>query len=285
MKHAYLSGNTTLEIQQALNRLADQIDNGNGEGSFVWRPGGVSNKNTLISWAEVMNVITQSSAPILLFCDNSLAPCQIPSGGPYDMKGARISGIALLNSSNAISVDMADGAILQNLGGVTDTMLLSANPTTGPCLIFTQFGSNSRDFVIERGAQIQNNGSVPMIEIVNGQLFLFGITVAAQVVGGSLNAPFINAQNGSTVVLFLQTSPAGLSNDWLSGGGNLLAACDASYQPPTLALHTGSLSRLYLDQAQGVSYNPTNVGDWNNNAPTDVMNALDRIAAKITPIP
>lgn len=44
-------------------------------------------------------------------------------------------------------------------------------------------------------------------------------------------------------------------------------------------------SNLIFQPAEQLSYTPTALGDWSGSAPTDLQNALDRIAAHVGPIP
>jgi hypothetical protein len=51
---------------------------------------------------------------------------------------------------------------------------------------------------------------------------------------------------------------------------------------------SGFLGALTLGEnaeSQGVNYAATTVANWSGTNPTDLRNALDRIAAKIGPIP
>ena len=54
---------------------------------------------------------------------------------------------------------------------------------------------------------------------------------------------------------------------------------------PVLASLVGYDLNLDIQSATDVSYTPAVLADWSGTAPTSVANALDRIAAKITPIP
>lgn len=69
-----------------------------------------------------------------------------------------------------------------------------------------------------------------------------------------------------------------------SGSGQLaidLVEITANRAPPDAGTPTIDDSSSF----EGLSYNPSVLADWSGTPPTDVRNALDRIAAKITPIP
>lgn len=268
-----------LELER---RIAEGFATSPGGSGIVWRPGAPPGQGVLTTWPEVMEQIADSPSPLVVLCDNSLAPCEIPPG-TYDMRGATFSGVSIVASSNAISVEIQDGAFLQDLAGVTDTMLLAAAPTSGPCLTFSQLAGASRVFVLERGAQLQNNGTGPMIHVASPDVFLLATVMAATLSPGSSGSAVVDAAAGSTVLAFVQTSPGALCTDWLSGAGGLLVAADASYQAPSLASHTGGETVLFIDQALSTGYNPSNPGDW-STVPTTVGQALDLIAAKISPV-
>jgi hypothetical protein len=55
--------------------------------------------------------------------------------------------------------------------------------------------------------------------------------------------------------------------------------------PPTVNLAGGAPAPVALTSANGLAYTAAVVGDWSGTNPTSIKNALDRIAAKITPIP
>ena len=55
--------------------------------------------------------------------------------------------------------------------------------------------------------------------------------------------------------------------------------------PATVNLTSGAPAPVLDTQARAIGYVPSNLANWSGVAPTSVANALDRIAAKITPIP
>jgi hypothetical protein len=55
--------------------------------------------------------------------------------------------------------------------------------------------------------------------------------------------------------------------------------------PPVVGLAGGAVAPTLLSSANGMSYIATTVANWSGVNPTSVQNALDRIAAKDTPIP
>jgi hypothetical protein len=76
----------------------------------------------------------------------------------------------------------------------------------------------------------------------------------------------------------------------VKGSLNLSGAA-AGYQgtaggiPPVVGLAGGAASPTALTAANGIAYTAAVVGNWNGNNPVSTAAALDRIAAKITPIP
>lgn len=85
-------------LQRFLSKLANQTGSAwTGSGSILWAPGGGGDA---VTWAEVMAIVTASSAPVEIYCRPVApgVPLQIPPG-TYDMHwssflGERLGGVS-----------------------------------------------------------------------------------------------------------------------------------------------------------------------------------------------
>jgi hypothetical protein len=68
-------------------------------------------------------------------------------------------------------------------------------------------------------------------------------------------------------------------------GANTSYRGTAGAIPPVVVLAGGAAAPILLSGANGLQYTATTVANWSGANPTSIQNALDRIAAKITPIP
>lgn len=108
--------------------------------------------------------------------------------------------------------------------------------------------------------------------------------------GSSFERIVSNSLVGSTNV-HLMTNAARITvgtSITLNGPGANLYVSTNSVSNLTPIVYAGgatSAQVLLLDNAIGLAYTPTNLVDWSGITPTSVSDALDRIAAKITPIP
>jgi hypothetical protein len=68
-------------------------------------------------------------------------------------------------------------------------------------------------------------------------------------------------------------------------GANTSYRGTAGAIPPVVVLTGGAGAPLLLSGANGLQYTATTVANWSGANPTSIQNALDRIAAHITPIP
>jgi len=285
-----LDANLEQQLLLLQRHLAKVIAGASG-GSVVYRPGAPSEGNCLATWAEVMAVVSQSERAAI-FVDTSRqvpigTPAQVPVG-TWDMRFAILGSVALPTS--LVVLEMADGAVLDNLAGIRDGLELRCAPTTGPCFTYSSFPGVPWVFFASQGALVDNRGTVPAIQVGAGETIIVAASIGGNLgpEGGPCLAPLVNLQAGALA--------GGVSfngywaDNWLSGDAGSAASyfqvtSDFPSPPPNNPLFAGTLGPVgYLERALGVIYSPAIPADWNNDPPETVAEALDRIAAQIGPI-
>lgn len=99
---------------------------------------------------------------------------------------------------------------------------------------------------------------------------------------GQINNCFLGSLEvtGSSAAVIQQYTVVTTPNDFIGVDGvNLTYITDNVSIPINGAFSSGSAQVFYFDDASGVSYNPTNPGDW-SPVPTLVQGALDTLAAR-----
>ena len=160
MRHVYLPGNTTLEIQQTLNRLADEVNRStivNGY-SFVFRPGGVEQGNVYTSWSSLYQALNLVEGDRIVLVDATIAPASVPAG-TYDMSNVTLSGTF---GTIPTILDLEDGVSLSNLLNITGSLVLNNKSTTTTPIIL----NSGSILVLNNGAVVQNDlaASQPIIK-------------------------------------------------------------------------------------------------------------------------
>jgi hypothetical protein len=158
-----------------------------------------------------MAFVGASAPPIDIYVGGNVT---IPAG-IYAMKGSGFISDPIIG---AFTITMADGAQLENLGFVEGQIVLEANSTVLTPLVFNAATGGAPNALILRfNGALQNNGSIPMIEVPNGTFFVLGMLLnATLLVSGP--APIVNANGGAgTVVIVGVQGTATINNDWLTG--------------------------------------------------------------------
>jgi hypothetical protein len=148
-------------------------------------------------------------------------------------------------------VECFDTTFLFDNGGGGTLPIISVIPPTYTTLLFYE-SSELRN---------SHNPGMPVIDIGAGVTVLWGINDLV------FESPFTDTVSGpASATINLQV--------------------DASL-PSTFsqALFLGTVTITQIDMAEGVTYTPAVVANWNGVAPANVQEALDRIAARIGPIP
>lgn len=226
---------------------------------IVWRAGSPSQGNQLQTWAEVYTLIQASDGDIVVFVDNSIAPCIVPVG-TYDLMGHVTFSPHISTADNipTINVELADGAVFKNIKGLDGNVGVIGNSTSGPALVFDIY--NPQGFGNINGGVFINNGTVPMIE-VDGVFLAMGAYSNAGIVEGTSSAPFVNVINSGAFVFSTHTrgriDPPGAYLNWISGDASsvLIYQYDNSFIPnATHPLFAGTVIQQLTSEAISLKY-------------------------------
>jgi len=258
------------------------------ETTFVFRPGGVANKNVFTSWPALFAAASVVAGPRTVEFDASLAPTVIPAGAwDFGIWDVMFFGSTTTNFGDT-TVTIVDGATLAGVYAFFD-VAIRYQGNTAPCM--TPPFRAQLHFYGE--ANVRSDGLSPFVRAGAGTTvhnyflhdstgILTGVSPALEVFGPNSRI-FLNlldaadvqtdtlANTGGTAMVLVTRSTA-------SNFSFTQTAC------PGGVLVLGS-TYIQANDAVIESYTPAVLADWSGIPPTSVANALDRIAAKITPIP
>ncbi len=268
------------QVAQALDELAA----GSATSSVVWRPGGVAAGNVVTTAAAVQAAIDRVQGAITVYIDTSLAAANVN----VNWNGYGSAQIATTNDSDFFTI----------LDGFTLTNFASMQGLTAVCQCVTTqafaFGIYE-SFLLWNFATISlaAGALVPAIVAPAGA----GVTFAMFSLLGSLDnsnaptIPVVSTAVGGWTTFYPHSSAFNFSflstgNEIGGGPGSQVSwENDDTVAPLASALFTGTLNQDPSSDAGNASYTAANVANWSGTNPTSIANALDRIAAKIGPIP
>jgi hypothetical protein len=201
--------------------------------------------------------------------------------------------------SGANMAELPDGVFIANLGTLGNGMVLRVNTDVlspngslintlvppGGAIIFNIAQGARLEHTVGTGAVIQSpNGASPTTMVLaqfQCQQNESGIPPTGPIIN-------LNGNDGAVGVQIFAGPAGGLQDGWLTGGGPGSFGLDIrgiDARIPLIPGYTGNpLTAVNSCQAFNLLYTPAVVGDWSGTPPTDVANALDRIAAAIGPI-
>lgn len=179
-----------------------------------------------------MAFVDASNAPLNIYVRGNAT---IPPG-VYSMKGSGFISDPII-SANVIS--MADGAQLVNLGFVEGQMFLVANATALTPIVENDAPPGAPNALILRfNAILQNNGTIPMIEVPTGMFFVLGMVLNATLLPST--APIINANGAGSTIIAGVLGAASIGNDWATGPvGSVLLYQNLGGAPSPLPTNAG----------------------------------------------
>ena len=125
---------------------------------IAWRPDGGGNAKT---WDDVMVRIAASPVPMVIDVAPQVLPYAIPaSPSAYNLKYATFSSRL---AAPTTTVDVLDGAVLQDLSMLSGDVGLQFHSTSGDALKYTPIPNAPGVLAIQRSARIRNAGAVPVI--------------------------------------------------------------------------------------------------------------------------
>jgi hypothetical protein len=222
--------------------------------------------------------------------------------GNFDVMGAEFGVWGEFPGDATISIQ--DGSSIENISRAVGPLVFDCQTNSGPNLTWN-FGSNLvQEFILAYGAQVKSNGNAPAIVIPPNAATLTVICsdsagfFASGGASGLVPTISIEGSGGNPGIfnLFALSGPEFNSMPALPivgsaapGDGQFNLTYDSTLAPTVGswpgALFTGTFTATALEDALNMAYTAAVLANWSGTNPSSVSNALDRIAAKITPIP
>jgi hypothetical protein len=206
---------------------------------LVWRPDGLGDVRT---WAEVMAVVSALKTPLTVYVPQPAITYSIPAGN-YDTKNLNLE--APLNPNAIVTVQIEDGALLRNLGGIGGAMVLrGASNTT--CLAYDgDFGF----LRLHEFARISNSTVTPMLQLTAGNTMAFYFEELA-----AADGPVVNATGGILGILVSEQALE-ITDDFATGAAPAAVGYihDGSITFPALV---GFGNTINLPMGQDGGYGP-----------------------------
>jgi len=133
---------------------------------IVFRPGGTAGGNVYVTWAAVVAELAELDGPKVVYFDDDLAACEIPSGA-WDCNGATFAGDNHDPLGRVVTV--VEGAVLQNLAEVTDGLDLTFSGTAPPITL-----AASGKLRVDQGARLKCGGAGPLVKYTSGGALYLG---------------------------------------------------------------------------------------------------------------
>lgn len=256
---------------------------GNVQTTFVFQPGGVAKDNVYTDWAALIAAHAGIAGPkIIEFDDTFVSPVVVPAG-TYDLSQTILSG-GIGTPIPPPLVNLADGVVFENFEEMETITMTSFS--TAPIITARPPILPINTLTIRRGS-ITTAGTAPFISVLAGAFFsllldesagMFAGTIppvdlAAPGVGmslvldevGQIDAGVVSGPVGSSVTLIIRDSSAIVPT------------------PPGPPAFLGSLFTILSPQAANVDFTAA-PADWVGADPTNVQDAITRIAAALGPI-
>jgi hypothetical protein len=274
---------------------------GGGVAAVIYRPGVASSPPFVETWAEVQSVIAESDGDCIVYTDDSVvSPALVPaSSGVTDCLGRVEFRAYRVDFVNYSTLQIEDGATLKSIFRIVGSMeILGDTQGAVPAFDFDYtpnvVGTPAPGIILQEGGFVGNTPTctAPCIVVPALQTLVLTFDTRAGIYLPATATPFfihLAAASSNLSLLGLNAefvSFGSASGNVADGAGGVVYQFDSntanvivSPVPPVFTV--GVLSSEQLDDW----YVPSRVADWSGVAPSSVANALDRIAAKITPIP
>jgi len=241
---------------------------------FVFQPGGTAHDNVYTSWPALMAAVNAANGIRRILIDTTFGTATVPAG-TWAVDNVQLYGKTTAAGFIA-SLGFADGAHLTFATLYVSLLILNSSSTSSVATIASGKGA----FVLFASAALFS-ASAPFFHVASGAAtFTLGLVEGSEIGDATNSVLQVDSEIGANLVVLDQaivfanaTSGAGGLTVPVSPGGEV--------DSPQLA----GISIFFLGVANQVLYTAATVADWSGTNPTSVANALDRIAAKITPIP
>jgi hypothetical protein len=265
-----------IEKLQALTQTANGIPPVTS--SFVYQPGGTAHGNVFTSFPELMDAVSRTPGIKSILVDGTFSSALSPvPAGTWNVDNCTFYGYTDPVTGFVGVLQFEEGA--RFTGGTTYfyNIILRNNSSTAP---FTYAGNGAGLYFIEAALQ-SNPGKAPCIH-ATATTTHFTLIGVHEVVLGEGTTPVLQCDAPTEIEVQLSNHSIVFANATLGTG-----TIDFEYDSDTNLFfpQAGTIAFLPQGKAANTTYTPANLANWSGVAPTNVADALDRIAAKITPIP
>lgn len=256
--------------------------------TFVYRPGdpGPLAPNVFTDWNTLYARMIQVEGFKVIGIQDDFAVPVIPAG-IYNLRGVTIQSSFDTPSGSPVQCELDDGVVFLNFREIRNNITLNSHATTVP--VFTM---GTEPLIIEKGAGLKSDAAatVPFIHVPAGG----GTGPIVLLSGGTFGGPgpasptaLVDAGANLGIILDLV---AGLANDTVIGLGSLLIIVGSQSafvntpfpisQAGIGTLVVNIFSYAQLTQVDGLTA-VLNPADWVGPKPTNVLDALNRMAATV----
>jgi hypothetical protein len=254
--------------------------------AFVYRPGGVADKNVYTTWPALYVALSAVQGDKLVQVDDSIVSPAVVPAGTYDLDGVTFDGISsFATDSGGAALTFDSGAVI-NAGTLNFTGKLQISYGGATPLITVGAGKQG-NYYFHEGCFVACTGAGAFIEAGAGAEALVSVNEGGQF-GDGTHAVFtsVGASSFCGVGMFDSSTLAANATAQSLGGDVAVGYVDAA----TVTLPQGAgVTVTMLSEAENTEYTASVVANWSGTNPTSVANALDRIAAWIAahggPIP
>lgn len=267
---------------------ADDIGAAGADERFqlVFVQGGTDGPGVYSDWSDLVNSL-QSRDPRdnvqIRFSNDFANPVVLPAGNwsipcTMDWIGTSLGGPTTVHLADGFVLSQPDGGM--GLRSIQDNFELfvqadSAGSNVSP---FAPT-SNPAALYLFRGATLQNDGDVPVIQALAGNFVVLAVVTFCNIVGPG---PILDLP-ATSVGLVVAADGANVDSDIFQGAGGvqiLVVSSSANYSTTQTGLGS-PVSIILFEHAEKIAYSPDVGANW-DPPPTQVAEALDQLAAAVT---
>lgn len=251
---------------------AQNIHNNNsGDTEFVFKPGGIPGGNVYTDFNDLYTDFQNIHGQKYIQFDGSIqSPVVVPAGN-YNLDGAVFSSVGL-GAGGATTVNLADGVVLQNWGGIQNNIhvhSLSTDP------VYTITNGTTAGFGVLQGATLTTDSTAPIFKVENGGGLYNLFENGAGIQTGT--SPVVQVNTGGTYLITLGNI-AQVGNDTITGTGTFFALYgSSSAEVGNQSTFTGTRMDQLEPKASLVSY----INTTSQLVATTIQAAIDELAASV----
>jgi hypothetical protein len=245
-------------------------------------------------WSQIETVVSELQGNAILLIDQTGLPGFVPIPATANLNGFGRLEIHGVGPNGEAELLVADGGVLADVQ-MWRTIVVRASPTIQSPVHYTaaidgltiEMFDATFLFALPGGPVLP--ATKPIIQVDSPTYIGILMTTSSEFRNSHQpGKAVLNLGGPITLLLAVNTLDFPSSfNSTISGpaGSSIDMQLDASVEVPTLPAFLGALTTVFIDEALQVQYTPAVLANWSGVAPTSVANALDRIAAKVGPIP